>query len=404
MSGWTSGISAPRILASHEATRGRTRLLGLHPGWFCVVAALALSILGASAIALSAPAAAHRQLLFLGLGVLAAVLAACPSPRQLRRLAIPFYLLTLGMLVLLLIPGIPEAIVRPRNGARRWISLVVTDLQPSELAKIAFILLLALQLRYRRSHRTFMGLLPVLASALVPMALVLLEPDLGTALLFLPTLFAVLIVAGARWRDLGIVVLLGVTAAGAMAPMLRPHQVARIKALVAQVQGDDRYEHDIGYQGARSMTLIGSGGLHGHEEQQTSMLLRWNHLPERHNDMIFTVICTRWGMTGAVIVWGLYGLFAVGGLWTAAMCRDPFGRLVAIGITTIIMAQMVVNAGMTLGLFPITGMTLPFVSYGGSSLVVTWLMVGLLVGIARHRGAMFWKESFEFDGRGAGDR
>ena len=134
------------------------------------------------------------------------------------------------------------------------------------------------------------------------------------------------------------------------------------------------------------------------------MLLRWNHMPERHNDMIFTVICTRWGMVGAVVVWGLYGLFAIGGLWTAAICRDPFGRLVAIGITTIIMAQMVVNAGMTLGLFPITGMTLPFVSYGGSSLVVTWLMVGLLVGIARHRGAMFWKESFEFDGSGTGAR
>ena len=404
MSGRMSGITAPRILASHEATRGRTRLLGLHPGWLCVVSALALSLLGASAISLSVPSAAQRQLFFLGLGVLAAVLAACPPPRQLRRLAVPFYLFTLGLLILLLVPGIPDAIVRPRNGARRWISLVVTDLQPSELAKIAFILILALQLRYRRSHRTFLGLLPVLVSALVPMALVLLEPDLGTALLFLPTMFAVLIVAGARWRDLGLVVLLGVMAAGAMAPMLRPHQVARIKALVAQVQGDDRYEHDIGYQGARSMTLIGSGGLHGHDEHQASMLLRWNHLPERHNDMIFTVICTRWGVTGAVIVWGLYGLFAVGGLWTAAMCRDPFGRLVAIGITTIILAQMVVNAGMTLGLFPITGMTLPFVSYGGSSLVVTWLMVGLLVGIARHRGAMFWKESFEFDGQDAGER
>jgi cell division protein FtsW (lipid II flippase) len=131
------------------------------------------------------------------------------------------------------------------------------------------------------------------------------------------------------------------------------------------------------------------------------MLLRWNHLPERHNDMIFTVICTRWGVVGAIGVWGLYLLFAIGGLLTAAMCRDPFGRLVAVGITTIILAQMAVNAGMTLGLFPITGMTLPFVSYGGSSLVVTWMMVGLMVGIARHRGGMNWREPFDFDKRGS---
>lgn len=401
MSGWTSNITAPRILASHASARGRVRIMGAHPGWLCVIAAAALSLVGASAIGLSSSSSATRQLMFLGLGVFAAALTALPHQRQWRRFAWPGYLVVLALLVFLLVPGVPEALVRPRNGARRWISLGVTDLQPSELAKIAFILVLALQLRYRRSHRTLKGLLPVLALALVPMALVLLEPDLGTALLFLPTLLAVLIVAGARWRDLGIVILLGLAGAAAMAPMLRPHQVDRIKALAAQIQGDPRYEDDIGYQGARSMTLIGSGGLEGHDEHQAAMLLRWNHLPERHNDMIFTVICTRWGVFGAIGVWALYLLFAIGGLLTAAMCRDPFGRLIAVGITTIILAQMAVNAGMTLGLFPITGMTLPFVSYGGSSLVVTWMMVGIMVGIARHRGGMNWREPFDFDSRGS---
>jgi len=361
---------------------------------------MALSLVGASAIALSSPESATRQLLFLGLGVLAALLVALPHARHLRRVAWPFYVLVLAMLVFLLLPGVPEWLVRPRNGARRWISLVVTDLQPSELAKIGFILVLALYLRFRRSHRSLKGLVPVLLLALAPMVLVLMEPDLGTAMLFLPTLFAVLVVAGARWRDLGMIMLLGLLGAACMAPLLRPHQVARIKALIAQVQSDTRYEHDIGYQGARSMTLIGSGGLHGHEEYEAAMLLRWNHLPERHNDMIFTVICTRWGAVGAGLVWSLYGLLAIGGLMTAGFSRDPYGKLVAVGITTIILAQMVVNSGMTLGLLPITGMTLPFVSYGGSSLVVTWIMVGLLVGIARNPGKATWGDSFEFSGRG----
>ena len=400
MSGWSSAIRSPRVTSSRTSSRGKVRLLGLHPGWLCIAAAMALSLVGASAIALSSPESATRQLLFLGLGVLAALLVALPHPRHLRRVAWPFYVLVLAMLVFLLLPGVPDWLVRPRNGARRWISLVVTDLQPSELAKIGFILVLALYLRFRRSHRSLKGLVPVLLLALAPMVLVLMEPDLGTAMLFLPTLFAVLVVAGARWRDLGMIMLMGLLGAACMAPLLRPHQVARIKALIAQVQSDTRYEHDIGYQGARSMTLIGSGGLHGHEEYEAAMLLKWNHLPERHNDMIFTVICTRWGAVGAVMVWGLYGLLAIGGLMTAGFSRDPYGKLVAVGITTIILAQMVVNSGMTLGLLPITGMTLPFVSYGGSSLVVTWIMVGLLVGIARNPGKSTWGDSFEFSGRG----
>ena len=123
---------------------------------------------------------------------------------------------------------------------------------------------------------------------------------------------AVLLVAGARIADLAKIILLGLVLAGAMVPMLRPHQRARIMALSAQVQGDTRYEHGIGYQGARSMTLVGAGGLEGHDAHHASMLLRYNHLPERHNDMIFTVICTRWGVWGALLTWGLYLVFMIG--------------------------------------------------------------------------------------------
>ena len=167
-------------------------------------------------------------------------------------------------------------------------------------------------------------------------------------------------------------------------------------ALVAQVQGDNRYENDIGYQGARSMTLEGAGGLKGHDADHASMLLRYNHLPERHNDMIFTVICTRWGVFGALATWGAYLSFMLGGFLVALRSTDPFGRLVAVGISVMLMTQMLINSGMSLGIFPITGMTLPFVSYGGSSLVVNWIMVGLLLGISCRPPRMMWRESFHF--------
>ncbi|HBZ96207.1 MAG TPA: hypothetical protein DEO57_00010 [Phycisphaerales bacterium] len=392
-SNWSA---AGRGASSPSVFRRLAAVLRPNPGWLCVASALGLSMLGVTAIDLSAPGMASRHIVFLCLGVLVAVLVAGPRPDFYRRSALPLAVLVLAMLVLLLVPFVPEAIVRPRNGARRWISLFVTDLQPSELAKIVFMLVLAASLRFRRTHRSFRGLLPTLLIALVPMGLILMEPDLGTALLFLPTLMAMLIAAGARYVDLFKIMLVGLVLASAMLPMLRPHQRARIMALVAQVQGDARYENDIGYQGARSMTLIGAGGMEGHETDHASMLLRYNHLPERHNDMIFTVICARWGVWGAIATWGAYLTLLLGGLWVAVRSTDPFGRLVAVGISTMVMAQMLINSGMCLGLFPITGMTLPFVSYGGSSLVVNWIMIGLLLCIARSPQRTVWREPFQF--------
>ena len=112
--------------------------------------------------------------------------------------------------------------------------------------------------------------------------------------------------------------------------------------------------------------------------------------------MIFAVICTRWGAVGGVLTWLLYAVILLGGLLTGGLCRDPFGRLVAVGLAVGIMAQMVINTGMTIGLMPITGMTLPFVSYGGSSLVAAWIMIGLIFGIALRRPPLLWRQSFEF--------
>ena len=377
--------------------RHRRGLRWLTPGWLCVLAALSLSLLGLAAIGTTHPEMVAKQMVLLGLGILAAMVVAVPHMRWLQLLSLPFMILVLLMLLFLLIPGVPDQIVHPRNGARRWINIGFTDMQPSELAKIATVLLIASWLRFRENHRSLPGLIRPLLMALVPMGLILLQPDLGTALLFLPVCFAMLFAAGARPRHLLIVVLLGAMAGAAMTPMLRPHQRDRIEAMWAQFRGDDQFENDIGYQGARSIMLVGAGGVTGVGRETAGSMLKWNHLPEEHNDMIFAVICTRWGILGAIATWCLYGLILLGGLMTAAICRDPFGRLVAVGLAVALLAQMVINTGMTIGLMPITGMTLPFVSYGGSSLVTAWIMIGLIFGVSLRRPPLLWRHSFEFD-------
>jgi rod shape determining protein RodA len=366
-------------------------------GWVCVAAAMVLSILGIIAISTTRQPLALSQIVHLGLGVIGATFIALPHYRWIQRISFPMLIIAIALLIFVLIPWVPEAIVRPRNGARRWISLYFTDFQPSELTKIAYICALASYLRFRRNYRTLFGLFLPLALTFVPMLLILVEPDLGTAMLFLPTLFAMLIAAGAKLWHLVLIITLGLSAAPLAYPVMAPHQQDRIKSMIAQVRGDERYIDDIGYQGARAMTLVGAGGISGVGNDKAADLIRFNHLPEEHNDMIFAVIACRWGLLGALATWTLFILFAIGGLLTAGQCKEPFGRLVAVGIVAVLLAQMTINTGMTIGLLPITGLTLPFVSYGGSSLVSTWLMVGLMLNIALRRPQYLARKSFEFD-------
>ncbi len=394
-------LTAGRYTATglHRRTRAlhQPRVALLNLGWVCVAAAGGLSLLGIIAIGTTEPGFALRQLIHLGVGLFAATIVATPHYRLARDLSYPLLFLVLGLLVFVLIPFVPDAIVHPRNGARRWINLYLTDFQPSELAKIVYVLAMANYLRSRRTYRRFFGLLAPLGLTLIPMGLILREPDLGTAMLFLPTLFAMLVAAGAKLRHLAAIALLGLAAAPMMYPMLQPHQKDRIRAMVAQMTDDRTYEQDIGYQGAQAMTLAGAGQITGVGKQRAADLIEHNHLPEEHNDMIFAVICLRWGLTGALLTWGLFATLAGGGLLVAATCRDSFGRLVAVGLVALIFTQMTINTGMTIGLMPITGLTLPFVSYGGTSLVSAWLMIGLMLNIAMRRPITVCREVNDFD-------
>lgn len=373
------------------------RVMFSNVGWLCVIAALCLSVVGIAAIATTQSSYAVRQVFHLCLAVIGALVMALPHYRWMQRLAVPLMLLALALLVFVLIPWVPQSIVRPRGGARRWIDLGITDFQPSEVAKIAYIITLATYLRTRQNYRGFLGLLIPLALSGIPMVLVLIEPNLGMTMLFLPTFFAMLIAAGAKIKHIALIIVLGLSMAPASYPFLRPHQRDRIDALLAQVQGDPRHEDDIGYQGARAMTLVGAGGVLGVGKQKAADLIEYNHLPEEHNDMVFAVVTCRWGMLGGVAVITLFLVFFTGGLLTAALCKDPFGRLVAVGIIASMFSQMTINIGMTIGLLPITGLTLPFVSYGGSSMIATWLMVGVLLNIAMRRPQYMARRSFEFD-------
>lgn len=381
-----------------------------HLGWLSVVAALALSVLGVYAIDLAAappPAPGSvlpitpvglvlKQIIFLAVGMLAAAAVVAPHYRFIRFVAWPAMWVCVGLLVFLLIPVVPHWIVTPRNGARAWINLGPVVFQPTEVTKIAFIMVVADYLRYRTNHRTFTGLIPIGLIAFVPVGLIMLQPDLGSATLFIPTVFAMLVAAGAKLRHLAAVVLIATCAAPAAYPLLKPHQKQRIIGLVNMVKGSDEGADDINFQSLTARTLVGAGGIAGNPQEKARALIRFNRLPERHNDMVFSVVVLRFGLLGAVATLGLYLLWFVGALGTAAACKDPFGRLVAVGCAAIVAAQMFINVGMNVGIVPIIGLTLPFVSYGGSSMLTVWLMTGLIVNIAMRRPARLARPTFEF--------
>lgn len=391
-----------------------------NPAWLVVGASLALTLLGVYCISTSRgyssaelaeltgiPAGAFkpglgagawmRQVVYLAVGLVAAIVVAVPNYRWWGLLSTLLSGVMLAFLVFLLLPFVPEWIVKPQNGARGWINFGVADFQPAEVAKVVYVLVIAWYLRYRTTHRRFWGLLPIGLITMVPVGLITVQPDLGTASLFVPSLFAMLVAAGARMRHLAIIVLLGATAAPLTYPVLRPHQKQRLVGLWKQFAGDTSGDKDINFQSTTAQTLIGAGGVDGLPEDKSRALLHFNALPERHNDMIPAVIANRFGLLGFAAVAGLFTLWVAGALWVAARCRDPFGRLIPVGLAGFIAAQAVLNLAMNVGLAPIVGVTLPFVSFGGSSMLAGWLMVGLVFSVSIHGDARPFKKAFEFD-------
>lgn len=378
--------SLPRSLRRERASATRTPArIWANWAWLPVAAALGLSLLGIAAIGTTEAGLARRQLGYLIVGMVMATAVGAQHWKDLRRWAWVLLAINAAALLFVLLPWVPESVVRPRNGARRWINVGSVDMQPSELVKLTWVLAMAAWMQAAPSVRRLSGVAAAIAVTLVPVGLIAMQPDLDSALLFLPCLGVMLVAAGARIKHLAIIAALGLALAPLSYPFLKPHQRDRIQAMVAQVTGDTRVNDGIGFQGSRAITLAASGGVAGLGREEASTLIRFNRLPEEHNDMIFVVIACRWGLLGGLAVWVLGAAYAFGAYMVASRAGTAFGRLAAVGIGSMVFLQLSVNTAMTIGLLPVSGMTLPFVSYGGSSLVCLWMTTAVLFSIASRR-------------------
>ena len=286
------------------------------------------------------------------------------------------------------------------NGSRRWIPLGLFDLQPSEPARLAFILALASYLMYRDSQRKVRGLIPPLVMALLPMLLIVREPDLDTALLFVPVLCSMLFAAGAQSRHLAITGVIGIACLPLLWTQMSAEQQSRVVSVFTQRDGGVAPSGD-GFHLHQSKQVLALGGFWGSVNQADPPIddpAAWQ-LPASRTDFVFAMIGEKLGFPGCALLISLYTVLIWKGLLVARRTREPFGRLVAVGIVTLLAVQTILNTGMTVGLLPITGTTLPLCSYGGSSLISTYAAVGLLISIDKCRSYEVTGEPFAFHAR-----
>jgi rod shape determining protein RodA len=331
---------------------------------------------------------ASRQLRWYGVGFLAGTVALLvPYRRVLDR---AYLLYALGLLLLLLVFVIGVSV----KGARRWIDLGPARLQPSELMKVATVVVLARYIRFRDDQRTLRGLAIPFLLAGVPMFLILREPDLGTALLFVPLLFSVLYASGARPKHLALVVAMGVVSSPVVYFFgLRDYQRQRVEAFLFREELTEVQKRQEGWQGEQARLAVASGGVFGHgfaegPQNQTGAV------PEHQTDFIFTVLAEEWGLPGLALLVGLFWMLFLFLADLARKCRDPAGKILVTGVLVLLAVQAYVNLAMTVGLGPITGVPLPLVSYGGSSILTTFVALGLALNVGARPGMDFGAEDF----------
>ncbi|MGQ9489186.1 MAG: rod shape-determining protein RodA [Anaerolineae bacterium] len=318
-----------------------------------------------------------RQIGFLAVGLILLVLAAVVDYRLLASLAYPIYLIFLAMLVVIVVAGTVA------GGARRWLEVGQFFLQPSELSKIALILALAHYLSGREekmeSILTPLGAIVIMLPAVI---LIYLQPNLGTALSVLAIGGMMLLVSGLRWRHM---IVIGGLAVGVAIPVwrfvLQDYMKQRILVFLnpSQVSVAERYNVEQAIIGIGSGGWLGRGLFRGAQSQL-------HFLRVRHSDFIFSVVAEELGFIGAALLIVLFVLLLLRLVYIAARARDTFGMLIVTGVTTMILFQVVVNIGMNLNIMPVTGIPLPFISYGGSSLWAMLIGIGLVESVQlRHK-------------------
>src|SRR5438045_1880104 len=325
-----------------------------------------------------------RQAAWLFIGILGMFALIRTDDRRLRE---PAVIYTVVCIVLLLLIG--TFFLDKSHATHRWIKFGPVGIQPSELAKLATILYLAWFMDQRRRNRAgmefckedFWGtIFPAAGPILVYVALILLQPDLGTSIDILVVAAAILFVAGLSWKWLAV----GLAGAVPLVYLLIT-QVAYRQARLMAFLHPDSDPQGAGFQLLQSLIAVGSGGFTGVGLMESKQKLFY--LPEAHTDFIYAVICEELGFIGAMIVIGLFAVYGWRGLRAAFAAPDSFGRLLALGITAMVIFQTLINFAVVLGMVPTKGIPLPFVSYGGSSLLVMLLATGVLLNISQQSTA-----------------
>jgi len=344
-----------------------------------VLAISAIGIFNLASASRSAPAQVWgQQTAWMGVGLVLALAVTLFDPRTFQRFAWVFYAIVLVLLLLVLVKG------RYVMGARRWIGFGPVNFQPSELAKLSVAFALAswfnADAEKRKDGYGLLGILIPLGITLVPAVLTLKQPDLGTALIICAVGFTQILFARVRWKAIAILLVVGVGGATFAYPHLKPYQKKRVETFL-NPQGDAL---GAGYHATQSMIAVGSGqGMGKGWKQGTQSYLSF--LPEQHTDFIFSVWAEEHGFVGCLLLLVLYFALIASAVDIAGNARDRFGNFLATGITGMLFWHATINIGMVIGVLPVVGVTLPLMSYGGSSVLTTYLGLGLLANIGMRR-------------------
>jgi rod shape determining protein RodA len=370
----------PRRTAEAIGLRGALRRLD----WVLLAALVATAVYGIWAIDGitlhdAGGSSMTRQALYAFAGAVLFVVVLFIDPDRYRRLRRPIYFGTLALMVFVLAAGAAT------RGSKRWIDVGFFTFQPSEFGKVLFVLVLAGFLAERsRSVTSARAPLVAIGAGVIPIVLVFLQPDIGTALVYTAALAAVLFVAGVRWLHLGVLAAVTLIAAlavlwilpGAGVNVLKPYQAARLTGFTHP--GND--PRGATYNLRQSITAVGAGGLRGRGVLGATQT-RLNYLPEHATDFAFASLAEERGFFGASILLLLYLLIVWRALKIVTGARDMYSAIVAGGIAFMFLFQVFVNAAMTMGIAPITGIPLPFVSVGGSSMITNFFAIGVLEAI-----------------------
>jgi cell division protein FtsW len=345
---------------------------------FCVAALLALGLVMLYSSSMSQAGARYllMQLIWCALGMVLCVTAASFDYRVLRKLALPLFLLAVILLALVLVPGIGYKAVK---GARRWFDFGGVRFQPSELAKIALVIALAWYgERFQRQMPSWMRGVIIPGSFIALMlGLIFVEPDRGTTILLAAVSGAMLLVAGVRWKYFVPPVVL---AAAALAFSLW-HDPMRIKRIFGWLYLEE-HKAGVGYQAHQAMIAFGAGGWTGLGLGNSRQKLGF--VPEHHTDFIFSIVGEELGLVATLLVVLAFVVLVLCGIYIALNARDTFGMLLGAGLTFLIGLQAFINIGVVTSALPNKGLPLPFISYGGSNLLMMFASIGILLSIARH--------------------